>query len=66
MIEKYKQCDATVADMLEGIAEVEKRLAEQQPVSENHQGLRNQINTLKVLNWTYLNYSFFSYFSLLI
>lgn len=49
MVEKYKQCDATVADMLDGIGDVERRLAEQQPVSENQQGLRNQINVLKVL-----------------
>lgn len=48
MIEKYKQCDATIVDMMDQVSEIERRLAEQEPVSENANGLRNQINTVKV------------------
>lgn len=48
MIEKYRQCDATIVDMVDRVSEIERRLAEQEPVSENANGLRNQINTVKV------------------
>lgn len=48
MIEKYRQCDATIVDMVDKVSEIERRLAEQEPVSENANGLRNQINTVKV------------------
>lgn len=52
MIEKYRQCDATIVDMVDRVSEIERRLAEQEPVSENANGLRNQINTVKVRNGT--------------
>lgn len=48
MIEKYRLCDATIVDMVDKVSEIERRLAEQEPVSENTNGLRNQINTVKV------------------
>lgn len=48
MIEKYRQCDATIVDMVDKVSEIERRLAEQEPVSENPNGLRNQINIVKV------------------
>ena len=48
MIEKYKQCDATIVEMMDQVSEIERRLAEQEPVSESANGLRNQINTVKV------------------
>ncbi|XP_042210424.1 microtubule-actin cross-linking factor 1-like isoform X40 [Homarus americanus] len=49
MIEKYRQCDATIVDMVDSVNEIERRLAEQEPVSENPNGLRNQINTVKAI-----------------
>ncbi|KAK3872161.1 hypothetical protein Pcinc_022743 [Petrolisthes cinctipes] len=49
MIEKYRLCDATIVDMVDKVSEIERRLAEQEPVSENTNGLRNQINTVKAI-----------------
>ena len=53
MIEKYKECDAKILEMMDSLNEIERRLAEQEPVSENDDGLRNQINTLKVITFLY-------------
>ena len=57
MVEKYRQCDATIVDMVDCVSEIERRLAEQEPVSENPNGLRNQINTVKVNELFYLSFS---------
>ena len=48
MIEKYKTCNETIITMMENLSDIERRLAEQEPVSESANGLRNQINLLKV------------------
>lgn len=56
MIEKYRQCDATIVDMVDRVSEIERRLAEQEPVSENANGLRNQINTVKVWGFSACRY----------
>ncbi|CAL4125335.1 unnamed protein product, partial [Meganyctiphanes norvegica] len=47
MIEKYKQCHAAIIEMTDTVSEIERRLAEQEPTSENANGLRNQINILR-------------------
>ncbi|XP_071543036.1 uncharacterized protein shot isoform X14 [Panulirus ornatus] len=49
MIEKYRQCDTTIVEMVNKVCEIEQRLAEQEPVSENANDLRNQINTVKAI-----------------
>ncbi|KPJ00723.1 Dystonin [Papilio xuthus] len=47
--EKYRLCDDTLSKLLEWIAIVEERLANQEPVKENMDELRNQINVLKLI-----------------
>uniref|UniRef100_A0A0K8TB91 Dystonin n=1 Tax=Lygus hesperus TaxID=30085 RepID=A0A0K8TB91_LYGHE len=49
MEEKYKLCDDTLRQLLEWIGEVEVRLANQEPANEHLDGIRNQINLLKLL-----------------
>lgn len=51
MEEKYRLCDDTLSKLLEWIAIFEERLANQEPVKENMDELRNQINVLKVCLW---------------
>lgn len=46
--EKYRLCDETLSKLLEWIAVVEERLANQEAVKEDIDELRNQINILKV------------------
>ena len=48
MEEKYKLCDDTINKLLAWVGETEKKLANQEPVKENVDKLRNQINVLKV------------------
>lgn len=48
MEEKYRLCDETLSKLLEWIAVVEERLANQEAVKEDMDELRNQINILKV------------------
>lgn len=48
MEEKYRLCDETLSKLLEWIAVVEERLANQEAVKEDIDELRNQINILKV------------------
>lgn len=48
MEEKYRLCDETLSKLLEWIAVVEERLANQEAVKEDLDDLRNQINILKV------------------
>lgn len=48
MEEKYRLCDETLSKLLEWIAVVEDRLANQEGVKEELDELRNQINILKV------------------
>ncbi|XP_050668125.1 dystonin isoform X27 [Leptidea sinapis] len=45
--EKYRLCDETLSTLLEWIAAVEERLANQEAAKEEMDELRNQINTLK-------------------
>ncbi|XP_026332692.1 microtubule-actin cross-linking factor 1, isoforms 1/2/3/5 isoform X13 [Hyposmocoma kahamanoa] len=47
--EKYRLCDETLSKLLEWIAIVEERLANQEPVKEDLDELRNQINILKLI-----------------
>ncbi|KAL1115034.1 hypothetical protein AAG570_007065 [Ranatra chinensis] len=47
--EKYKLCDDTLKQLLEWIAEVEDRLANQDVAQEDLDQLRNQINILKLI-----------------
>nr|XP_024217729.1 microtubule-actin cross-linking factor 1 isoform X6 [Halyomorpha halys] len=49
MEEKYKLCDDNLQSLLEWIGEIEARLAQQEPVQEDLDRLRNQINILKLL-----------------
>uniref|UniRef100_T1IVF3 Dystonin n=1 Tax=Strigamia maritima TaxID=126957 RepID=T1IVF3_STRMM len=49
VVEKYKLCVESISKFLEWIAQVERRLANQEPVRENENDLRSQINTLKTL-----------------
>ncbi|XP_047739188.1 dystonin [Hyalella azteca] len=49
MIEKFKSCNDTIILMMENLNDIERRLAEQEPVSENANGLRNQINLIKAI-----------------
>ncbi|CAH1393332.1 unnamed protein product [Nezara viridula] len=49
MEEKYKLCDDNLRSLLEWIGEIEARLAQQEPVQEDLDRLRNQINILKLL-----------------
>ena len=48
MEEKYRLCDESLQKLLQWIAEVEDRLANQDVVHEQVDELRNQINNLKV------------------
>lgn len=48
MEEKYRLCDETLSKLLEWIAGIEERLANQDSVKEDMDELRNQINILKV------------------
>ncbi|XP_052759149.1 dystonin isoform X17 [Galleria mellonella] len=47
--EKYRLCDETLSKLLEWIAVVEERLANQEAVKEDLDELRNQINILKLI-----------------
>ncbi|XP_053618605.1 dystonin isoform X43 [Plodia interpunctella] len=47
--EKYRLCDETLSKLLEWIAVVEERLANQEAVKEDMDELRNQINILKLI-----------------
>ncbi|CAK1543368.1 unnamed protein product [Leptosia nina] len=47
--EKYRLCDETLSKLLEWIAVVEERLANQEAVKEDIDELRNQINILKLI-----------------
>ncbi|XP_069355681.1 microtubule-actin cross-linking factor 1 isoform X13 [Maniola hyperantus] len=47
--EKYRLCDETLSKLLEWIAVVEERLANQEGVKEDMDELRNQINILKLI-----------------
>ncbi|XP_026728109.1 dystonin isoform X27 [Trichoplusia ni] len=47
--EKYRLCDETLSKLLEWIAVVEDRLANQEAVKEDMDELRNQINILKLI-----------------
>lgn len=47
--EKYKHCDETLSKLLTWIGEVEDKLATQDVVQEDADGLRNQINIMKVI-----------------
>ncbi|CAH2057366.1 unnamed protein product, partial [Iphiclides podalirius] len=47
--EKYRLCDDTLSKLLEWIADVEGKLANQEPVKESMDELRNQINLLKMI-----------------
>ncbi|CAH2249192.1 jg21743 [Pararge aegeria aegeria] len=47
--EKYRLCDETLSKLLEWIAVVEERLANQETVKEDMDELRNQINILKLI-----------------
>ena len=58
MIEKYKECDAKIIEMMDSLTEIERRLAEQEPVRENDDGLKNQINTLKVAKPNFIYFIF--------
>ncbi|XP_034249434.1 dystonin isoform X11 [Thrips palmi] len=49
MEEKYRLCDESLQKLLQWIAEVEDRLANQDVVHEQVDELRNQINNLKVM-----------------
>ncbi|XP_037076956.1 microtubule-actin cross-linking factor 1, isoforms 1/2/3/5-like [Pollicipes pollicipes] len=49
VIEKYRQCDESIADFLGWMAKVEKRLASQEEVQEDVPKLRNQINVVKAI-----------------
>lgn len=48
MEEKYRLCDESLQKLLQWIAEVEDKLANQDVVHEQVDELRNQINNLKV------------------
>ena len=48
MIDKYRQCDESIADFLGWMAKVERKLANQEQVQEDIPMLRNQINIVKV------------------
>lgn len=48
MIEKFRNCTDNINLMMENLNDIERRLAEQEPVSENNNGLRNQINLVRV------------------
>lgn len=48
MEEKYKLCDDILRQLLEWIRELEVQLANQEPANEHLDGIRNQINLLKV------------------
>lgn len=48
MEEKYKLCDDGLRQLLEWIGDLEVRLANQEPAKEHLDGIRNQINLLKV------------------
>lgn len=53
MQEKYRHCDETISKLLEWIADVEDKLANQDVLAENIEDLKNQINNVKVLiSWT--------------
>ncbi|XP_047520508.1 dystonin isoform X20 [Pieris napi] len=47
--EKYRLCDETLSKLLEWIAVVEERLANQEAVKEDMDEIRNQINILKLI-----------------
>ncbi|CAH2986630.1 unnamed protein product [Chilo suppressalis] len=47
--EKYRLCDETLSKLLEWIAIVEERLANQEAAKEDMDELRNQINILKLI-----------------
>ncbi|XP_061380486.1 dystonin isoform X15 [Danaus plexippus] len=47
--EKYRLCDESLSKLLEWIAVVEERLANQEAVREDMDELRNQINVLKLI-----------------
>ena len=48
VIDKYRQCDESIADFLGWMAKVERKLANQEQVQEDIPMLRNQINIVKV------------------
>jgi hypothetical protein len=54
--EKYKHCDDTLLKLLTWIGEVEDKLANQDVVQEDADELRNQINTMKVINFFLLHF----------
>ncbi|XP_073988701.1 dystonin-like protein short stop isoform X27 [Rhodnius prolixus] len=49
MEEKYKLCDDGLRQLLEWIGDLEVRLANQEPAKEHLDGIRNQINLLKLI-----------------
>ncbi|BET00336.1 Growth-Arrest-Specific Protein 2 Domain [Nesidiocoris tenuis] len=49
MEEKYKLCDDSLRQLLDWITEIEIRLANQEPANEHLDGIRNQINLLKLI-----------------
>ena len=58
MAEKYRSCTDAISVMMQDLSDLERRLAEQEPVSEHPEGLRNQINLVKVPAGYYLLFSF--------
>ncbi|CAA9998245.1 unnamed protein product, partial [Nesidiocoris tenuis] len=54
MEEKYKLCDDSLRQLLDWITEIEIRLANQEPANEHLDGIRNQINLLKIRDSSFL------------
>jgi hypothetical protein len=51
--EKYKHCDETLSKLLTWIGEVEDKLATQDVAQEDADELRNQINIMKVIAFSF-------------
>ncbi|XP_043207067.1 microtubule-actin cross-linking factor 1-like isoform X6 [Amphibalanus amphitrite] len=49
VIDKFRQCDESIADFLDWMAKVERRVANQEQVQEDVPALRNQINVVKAI-----------------
>ncbi|XP_024083990.1 dystonin isoform X23 [Cimex lectularius] len=49
MEEKYKLCDDSLRQLLEWMSDLEDRLAKQEPAQESLNGIRDQINLLKLI-----------------